>query len=146
VDLRNADQRVQSRPARKEMIRVFAAAFFLLSFEADEELNKRRDAICSRIEEIRGVKFAAPVPIQEGTRKDYANLVLENAHELYGADLKPFERTAKALGLIGKAIMLERTIPMAAVGSLPAYYGRGTVYVVDRAVKDDELVYKFTQN
>lgn len=123
---------------------ILLAAGILLAARPDPELEGRRDAVCARIEELRGLKFAAKVPITDGTKKDAGAVALESARELYGGDLAPFEKAAKAMGFFSERIRLEVAIPVFSGATTQAYYGRRTMYVVDRAVPDDELVFKFT--
>ncbi len=110
----------------------------------DEVLDRRRDEICRRVEELRGSKFGEKVPIREGTRKEAGASALEQARELYGDDLAPFEKTAKALGLIPARLRLDLAIPTFAATKAQAFYAHGTVHVIDRGIPDDELVYRFS--
>ncbi|MBI4564917.1 MAG: hypothetical protein HY716_09530 [Planctomycetes bacterium] len=120
---------------------------FLIAFAAlqsGESFEARRDRICARIEELRGLRFKSPIDLREGSRKAYAELALEDARALYGGDLAAFESVLKALGLVSGRLKLELAIPMYAAASVQAYVGREAVHVIDPNVPDDELIYKFT--
>lgn len=109
------------------------------------ELLARRDKIAAAIEEIRGAKFAAPVPARSGERKEYGQNALDNAKLLYGDDLAIAAKALKALGLVGGKLRLDLAIPtLAMAGKIQAFYRNGELVFVDRATPDDELVYKLT--
>jgi hypothetical protein len=119
-----------------------ALVSLVLVQQADESLDRRRDRLGARVEALRGLAYKTPVPMAEGSRRDGATLALEQARELYGADLESFEAALKALRLLPSAVKLELAIPAAAASSLRAYYGRGRLFVVDPKIADDELVYR----
>src|SRR5215467_9587719 len=84
-----------------------AAAPGGLNQDKPEDLEKRRDEIASKLESLRGLKFKTPLGIREGTRREYAAFVLENARRFYGEDLTSAEKAFKAMGLIPQKIRLE---------------------------------------
>ena len=53
------------------MVRAATALLLLL---VQDDLEKRRDALVPKLEELRGLKFKSPLAIREGTRRDYAAL------------------------------------------------------------------------
>lgn len=114
----------------------------LLSPQSEESLDRRRDRLGARVEALRGLAYKTPVIMAEGSRRDAASLALEQARDLYGADLASFEAVLKALRLLPSPVKLELAIPAAAASSIQAYYGRGRLYVVDPRIADDELVYR----
>ena len=110
--------------------------------QAADDLPRRRDDLCPRVERLRGEKFGAPVAVEIGSRKEGAALALEQSRDLYGGDLAGFERVLKTLGLIPRALKLELAIPTYAAASLKGYVTGGTLRVLDPAIPDDELVYR----
>ena len=56
-----------------------------------QDNEKRRDELASKLESLRGLKFKAPLVLREGTRREYAAYVLDNARRVYGADLSSAE-------------------------------------------------------
>src|SRR2546428_3551513 len=99
------------------MMRAAAALLFLVastplgtSQDKQDELEKRRDAVAAKLESLRGLKFKTPLAIREGTRKEYAVFVLENARRVYGDDLAAADKGLKAMGLLPQKMRLELAI------------------------------------
>lgn len=119
------------------MMPMLLVALLLLQSPPDE----RAARLSAIVEEIRGAKFASPVPIRGGTRKEYAQQTLANARLVYGEDLKTGERALKAMGLIGGLISLEKMIT-AGFTLPPAYNAKDGVATLAAEVADDELVWR----
>jgi hypothetical protein len=66
---------------------VRTAAVLILALLLPQDPDKRRDELASKLESLRGLKFKTPLALREGTRKEYALYVLENAKRVYGGDL-----------------------------------------------------------
>jgi hypothetical protein len=113
----------------------------LLALLLQQDLSARRDRVAALVEEIRGAQFPSPVVLREGTRKEYAHATTGNAQLVYG-DLGAFERGLKALGLIGGALNLQRTLQMYALQGAPAYIAKGEVALLDTSVGDDEIAFR----
>jgi hypothetical protein len=120
---------------------VILAAVLLLLQTADD-LPRRCDALSARIEDLRRERFAGPVSVSLGARKEGAALALDHAKDLYGGDLAGFERVLKALGLLPAALKLNLAIPTFASASMKSYVQAGALKVLDPALPDDELVYR----
>jgi hypothetical protein len=118
-----------------------AAALLLLAL-SQEDLQKRRDALAPRLEELRGLAFKTPLPIREGTRKEYAVFVLENARRVYGEDLPAAERGLKALGLLPPKLRLEVALTAQAGIGVKAWCSHGELRLLDRSADGEWLVSK----
>ncbi|HUR38726.1 MAG TPA: hypothetical protein VM222_04510, partial [Planctomycetota bacterium] len=68
------------------------AAVLVLVLLPPQDLERRRDELAGRLETLRGLKFKTPLVLREGTRREYAAYVLENARRVYGADLAAAEK------------------------------------------------------
>lgn len=122
------------------MLRLTAALLLLLS--AQEDLEKRRDALAPRLQTLRGLAFKTPLTIREGTRKEYAAFVLQNARSVYGDDLPAAEKGLKALGLLPSKLRLELAITAQAGLGVKAWCTRGELLLLDRAADGEWLISK----
>src|SRR5258707_13775943 len=82
-----------------------------------QDLDQRRDDLSARLESLRGLRFRSPVTLREGSRREYAAYVLENAKRVYGSDLSAAEKGLKALGLIPPNHLLHVTSTSHAVSA-----------------------------
>ena len=82
-------------------------AVLMLSLLVAQDYEKRRDELTAKLESVRGLKFKKPLVLREGTRKEYAAYVLENAKRIYGADLPSAEKALKAQFTGDKATRLQ---------------------------------------
>src|SRR5262245_38059104 len=90
------------------MVRI--AAVLILALLALQDHDQRRDELMTKLESIRGLKFKSALVLREGTRKEYAAYVLDNAKRVYGSDLSAAEKGLKALGLISPKLRLDVAI------------------------------------
>jgi hypothetical protein len=115
-----------------------AAAFLLLALQDPAaDLGKKRDALAARLEGLRGLRFKTPVKAREGSRKEYAQFVLENARKLYGADLSAAEKGLKVLGLIPAKLRLEIAITAQSGFAPRAFTTNGDLVLIDPKATDD---------
>jgi hypothetical protein len=121
------------------MVRATAALFLLLS---QGDLENRRDALVPKLEELRGLKYKTPLTIREGTRKEYAQFVLDNARHVYGDDLQAAEKGLKAMGLLPAKLRLDVAITMQAGFGVKAWCANGGLLLLDRAAEGEWLVSK----
>jgi len=119
-----------------------ATATLLLLLLTQDDLQKRRDALVPRLEEYRGLAFKSPLAIREGSRKEYAAFVLENARRVYGDDLSAAEKGLKALGLLPPKIRLEIALTAQAGFGVKAWCSHGELLLLDRAADGEWLVSK----
>ncbi len=118
------------------------AAAILLLLLAQDDLEKRRDALVPKLEELRGLKFKSPLGIREGTRKEYASFVLENARHVYGDDLAAAEKGLKAMGLLPAKLRMEIAITAQAGLGVKVWCSHGELLLLDRAAEGEWLVSK----
>lgn len=116
-------------------------AFLVLLAPFQDNLEKRRDALAPKLEEIRGLAFKAPLGIREGTRKEYAAFTLECARKVYG-DLAAIEKGLKALDLIPSKMRLDLAFSATAAFAPKAFFRENEVILLDRQAEDDWLVNK----
>jgi len=118
------------------------ATALLLALLAQDDLEKRRDAIAARLESLRGLKFKAPLAIREGTRREYAAFVLENTKRVYGDDLAAAEKGLKAMGLLPAKLRLDLAVTAQAGLGVKAWCANGEILLLDRAADGEWLVNK----
>jgi hypothetical protein len=118
------------------------AAILLLFAVPQEDLEKRRDALVPRLEGLRGLTFKTPLAIREGTRREYATFVLDNARRVYGEDLVAAERGFKALGLLPPKIRLEVALTAQAGMGVKAWCSNGELRLLDRSADGEWLLSK----
>jgi hypothetical protein len=106
-----------------------------------DDLEKRRDAMASRLESLRGLAFSQPLRIREGSRKDYSAFVLENARRVYG-DLGAAEKGFKALALLPAKLRLDLALTAQAGIPPKAYCAAGEIVLLDRLAEDEWLLNK----
>jgi len=122
------------------MVRVFAVLMLSLLVAQDQE--KRRDELAAKLESLRGLKFKKPLVLREGTRKEYAAYVLENAKKIYGADLAAAEKGLKALGLISPKLRLDVAITAQAGLGAKVFCTGGEVVLLDPKAGDEWILNK----
>src|SRR6185436_7003335 len=118
----------------------FAAVLILLL--AAQDHDKRRDELAAKLESLRGLKFKATLALREGTRKEYAVYVLENAKRIYGADLASAEKGLKALGLISPKLRLDVAITAQAGLGAKVFCSGGEVVLLDPKAGDEWILNK----
>ncbi len=101
------------------------------------DLEKKRDLLAARLEGLRGLKFKTPVKAREGSRREYAQFVLENARRLYGSDLAAAEKGLKALGLIPSRLRLDIAITAQSGFAPKAFTTNGELVLIDPQATDD---------
>ena len=114
----------------------------LAALACQDDLEKRRDAIGARLEALRGLKFKTPLAIREGTRREYASFVLENAKRVYGDDLAAAEKGLKAMALIPSKLRLEIAVTAQAGFGVKVWCTKGEILLLDRAADGEWLVNK----
>lgn len=122
------------------MARYAAALLALLALPQD--YARRRDELASRLEALRGLKFKTPLVLREGTRKEYAQYVLENAKRIYGSDLSAAETGLKALGLIPQKLRLDVALTAQAGLGTKVFCSSGEVILVDPKAADEWILNK----
>jgi hypothetical protein len=118
-----------------------AAVLILLVF-AVQDHDKRRDELAARLESLRGLKFKSAVALREGTRKEYAAYVLENAKRVYGGDLASAEKGLKALGLIPPKLRLEVAITAQAGIGAKVFCTGNDILLLDPKAGDEWILNK----
>jgi hypothetical protein len=106
-----------------------------------DDLDRRRDAIASRLESLRGLAFSEPLRIREGSRRDYSAFVLENARRVYG-DLGAAEKGLKALALLPAKLRLDLALTAQAGLAPKAYCAAGELVLLDRQAEDEWILNK----
>ena len=109
---------------------------------AAQDNDKRRDELASRLESLRGLKFKTPLVLREGTRREYAGYVLENAKRVYGADLGAAEKGLKALGLLPPKLRLDVALTAQAGLGAKVFYAGGEVILLDAKAGDEWILNK----
>jgi hypothetical protein len=109
---------------------------------SQENLEKRRDNLAAKLESLRGLAFKSPLKIREGTRKEYAAYVLENARRVYGANLSAAEKGLKALGLVPSKLRLDIALTVHAGLGTKAFCTGGELVLLDRDAGDEWLLNK----
>ncbi len=122
------------------MLRLAAVLALLLILPQD--LEQRRDELAGRLETLRGLKFKTPLVLREGTRKEYAGYVLENAKRVYGADLAAAEKGLKVLGLLPPKMRLDMAITAQAGFGTKVYCSGGEVVLLDPKAGDEWILNK----
>jgi hypothetical protein len=107
-----------------------------------QDLEKRRDALGARLEELRGLKFKTALKVREATRKEYAVFALANARRVYGEDLGAAEKGLKALGLVSPKLRLELALTAQAGLGAKVFCSEGDLLVLDPGVADDLFLNK----
>ena len=120
---------------------VRAAAVLILILGAQDH-DKRRDELAAKLESLRGLKFKTPLVLREGTRKEYAAYVLENAKRVYGSDLAAAEKGLKALGLIPPKLRLEVALTAQAGFGTKVFCTGGEVLLLDPMAGDEWILNK----
>jgi hypothetical protein len=121
------------------MVRLAAVLILLL---AAQDHDKRRDELAAKLESLRGLKFKAPLALREGTRKEYAAYVLENAKKIYGADLASAEKGLKALGLVPPKVRLDVAITAQAGFGAKVFCTGSEVILLDPKAGDEWILNK----
>lgn len=122
------------------MSRLFAV--LILALPALQDHDKRRDELAARLESLRGLKFKTPLALREGTRREYAAYVLENAKRVYGADLSSAEKGLKALGLIPPKLRLDVALTAQAGFGAKVFCSGGEVVLLDAQAGDEWILNK----
>jgi len=121
---------------------VRAAAVLILLLLTTQDHDKRRDELATKLETLRGLKFKSPLALREGTRKEYAAYVLENAKKAYGADLASAEKGLKALGMIPPKLRLDVAITAQAGIGAKVFCSGGEVVLLDPKAGDEWILNK----
>jgi hypothetical protein len=114
----------------------------ILLAQEGPSLEARRDALGSRLEELRGLRFKAPLRIREGSRTEYAAFVLGNAKRLYGEDLSRAEKGLKPLGLLPPKVRLDLAITAQAGIGVKVFCSEGELVLIDPQAGDEWIVNK----
>lgn len=117
-------------------------AVLALALILPQDLEKRRDELAARLETLRGLKFKTPLALRDGTRKEYAAYVLENAKRVYGADLGAAEKGLKALGLVPPKMRLDVAITAQAGLGAKVFCTGGEVILLDPKAGDEWILNK----
>jgi hypothetical protein len=118
------------------------AVLILSALLAAQDNDKRRDELASRLESLRGLKFKTPLALREGTRREYATYVLENARRVYGADLASAEKGLKALGLVPAKLRLDVALTAQAGLGTKVFCAGGEVILLDPKAGDEWILNK----
>ncbi len=118
------------------------AAVLALVLILPQDLEKRRDELAGRLETLRGLKFKSPLVLREGSRRDYAGYVLENARRVYGSDLAAAEKGLKVLGLLPPKMRLDVAITAQAGFGTKVYCSGGDVVLLDPKAGDEWILNK----
>lgn len=119
-----------------------AAALLLLLLPAQDDLQKRGEALSARLETLRGLRFKTPLKFREGSRLDYARFVLANARRVYGDDLGVAGSGLKALGLIPRALRLDVAVTTHAGFGVKVYCHEDELVLLDPKAGDDWVLNK----
>jgi hypothetical protein len=119
-----------------------SAALLLLALCAQDDLQKRGEALSARLETLRSLRFKTPLKVREGSRLDYARFVLGNARRLYGEDLGAAGEGLKALGLIPRALRLDLAVTTHAGFGVKVYCDDGELVLLDPKAGDDWVLNK----
>lgn len=117
-------------------------AVLALALILPQDLEKRRDELATRLETLRGLKFKTSLVLREGTRREYAAYVLENAKRVYGSDLGAAEKGLKALGLLPPKLRLDLAITAQAGFGAKVFYAGGEVILLDPKAGDEWILNK----
>jgi len=117
-------------------------AVLALALLAMQDHDKRRDELALKLESLRGLKFKMPLVLREGTRREYATYVLENARRVYGADLASAEKGLKALGLIPPKLRLEVALTAQAGLGAKVFCSGSEVILLDPKAGDEWILNK----
>jgi hypothetical protein len=117
-------------------------AVLVLAMLTAQDNDKRRDELASKLESLRGLKFKSPLVLREGTRREYATYVLENARRVYGADLSSAEKGLKALGLIPPKLRLDVALTAQAGLGAKVFCTGGEVILLDPKAGDEWILNK----
>jgi hypothetical protein len=117
-------------------------AVLALALLLPQDADKRRDELATRLESLRGLKFKTPLVLREGTRREYATYVLENAKRVYGADLSSAEKGLKALGLIPAKLRLDVALTAQAGLGAKVFCAGGEVVLLDPKAGDEWILNK----
>jgi len=107
-----------------------------------QDLDQRRDDLSARLETLRGLRFKSPVTLREGTRREYAAYVLDNAKRVYGSDLSAAEKGLKALGLIPPKLRLDVAITAQAGFGVKVFASGGDILLLDPKAGDEWILNK----
>ncbi len=107
-----------------------------------DDLENRRDAAAAKLESIRALPFKTPLKVREGTRREYAAFVLENARRVYGTDLAAAEKGLKAIGLIPPRLRLELALTAQSGFAPKAFCWNGELLLLDPKATEDWFVNK----
>jgi hypothetical protein len=117
-------------------------AVLALALLLAQDNDKRRDELAARLESLRGLKFKTPLVLREGTRREYAAFVLENARRVYGADLAAAEKGLKALGLLPPKLRLDVALTAQAGLGAKVFCTGGEVILLDPKAGDEWILNK----
>ena len=123
------------------MIRTLAA-LLVAALPLQEDLEKRRDALAARLEAVRGLRFKTPLRLREGTRREYAAYVLDNARRAYGGDLAAAEKGLKALGFFPARLRLDLALTLHAGLGVKVFCSGGEIILLDRQAGDEWILNK----
>jgi hypothetical protein len=118
------------------------AAVLLLALTLQQDLERRRDELSSKLEMLRGLSFKSPLVLREGTRREYAAYVLDNAKRVYGTDLSAAEKGLKALGLLPPKLRLDVAITAQAGFGAKVFCTGGEVILIDPKAGDEWVLNK----
>jgi hypothetical protein len=118
------------------------AALLVAALPLQENLEERRDALAARLEAVRGLRFKKPLGIREGTRREYAAHVLDNARRAYGGDLAAAEKGLKALGFFPARLRLELALTLHAGLGVKVFCSGGEIVLLDRQAGDEWILNK----
>jgi hypothetical protein len=121
---------------------VRAIAVLALAVLLAQDNDKRRDELASKLETLRGLKFKTPLVLRDGTRREYAAFVLDNARRVYGADLPSAEKGLKALGLLPPKLRLEVALTAQAGFGAKVFCTGGEVILLDPKAGDEWILNK----
>jgi len=121
------------------MVRTAAVLTILL---LSQDQDQRRDELVTKLQSLRGLQFKSKPALREGTRKEYAAYVLENAKRVYGGDLGSAEKGLKALGLIPPKLRLDVAITAQAGLGTKVFFGGDDVILLDPKAGDEWILNK----
>jgi hypothetical protein len=117
-------------------------AVLALALILAQDNDKRRDELAVKLESLRGLKFKAPLVLRDGTRREYAAYVLDNARRVYGADLGSAEKGLKALGLLPPKMRLDVALTAQAGLGAKVFCSGGEVILLDPKAGDEWILNK----
>src|SRR5579859_460248 len=107
-----------------------------------QDLDQRRDELSARLQKLRGLPWKSAVTLREGTRREYAAYVLENAKRVYGSDLSAAEKGLKVLGLIPPKLRLDVAVTAQAGLGVKVFASGGEILLLDPKAGDEWILNK----